>query len=242
MSPANFSFSLAWDEDEGDIEAAGPGDAEFITTLNPNAHISLLKRIHIPKTQLRRVMADVGGIVKCAVPFQVDISTNITQSRSRSVIFLKVANTTTSRSLTFPTPTLASLRSDILKMHALSSAFDPRTHSTFFIQHRFDDPGKSWSDDAKQTYHPHLTLRRYCNPDNIAGEAHKCSDAIQDHVGLFRSQLGLIIRGITLFRDTSLGPRVVRHFPFGGYSLSCMFQIRFGHFPTFKPSQEVSAA
>ncbi|KAJ7828384.1 hypothetical protein B0H14DRAFT_2594702 [Mycena olivaceomarginata] len=72
MSPASFSFSLAWDEDEGDIEAAGPGDAEFITTLNPNAHISLLKRIHIPKTQLRRVMADVGGIVKCAVPFQVD--------------------------------------------------------------------------------------------------------------------------------------------------------------------------
>ncbi|KAJ7342663.1 hypothetical protein DFH08DRAFT_242016 [Mycena albidolilacea] len=200
MSPASFSFSLVWDEDEGDIEAAGPGDAEFITTLNPNAHISLLKRIHIPKTQLRRVMADVREIVKCTVPFQVDISTNITQSRSRSVIFLKVANTTTSGSPTSSTPTLINLRSDILKI--------------------FDDPGKSWSDDAKQTYHPHLTLRRYCNPDNIAGEAHKCSDAIQDHVGLFRSQLGLIIRGITLFRDTSLGPRVIRHFPFGGYNSS----------------------
>lgn len=115
-------------------------------------------------------------------------------------------------------------------MYALFPAIDPRTYSAFFIQHRFDDPGKSWSDDAKQTYHPHLTLRRYCNPDNIAGEAHKCSDAIQDHVGSFRSQLGLIIRGITLFRDTSLGPRVVCHFPFGGSNSSCMFQIRLGHF------------
>jgi hypothetical protein len=63
-----FSFALAWDEDEGDIEASGPGDAEFLTTLNENAHISLLKRIHITGQHLDNAKADVREIVKRIVP------------------------------------------------------------------------------------------------------------------------------------------------------------------------------
>ncbi|KAF8169027.1 hypothetical protein K438DRAFT_2064057 [Mycena galopus ATCC 62051] len=199
MSPRKFNFSLAWDEDEGEIEASGPGDAEFLTTLNPNAHISLLKHIHIPTTHLHKVTAEVREIVKQMVPFQVAISTAVQQSGSRSVLFLKVGNTASSCSLA----TLTDLRSEILKI--------------------FDEPGKSWSDDDQLIYHPHLTVRRYCNPDNIKAEARKCSNAIKEHVGPFRAgQLGLTIRGITLFRDTRLGPRAVSHFPFGGYNLVCI--------------------
>ncbi|KAF7333020.1 hypothetical protein MVEN_02408300 [Mycena venus] len=198
MGPMSFgfSFSLAWDVDEGDMEASGQGGADFLATLNPNVYVSLLKHIHIPQTHLQKVKADVQEIVKHIAPFRIAISTDIQQSRSRSVIFLKVVDTTTLRSPTSQSPTLGNLRSDVLKI--------------------FNEPGKLWSDDEKQAYHPHLTLRRYCKPHNIKHEAHTCSDVIR-HVGPFRTKLGLIIRGITLFRDTSLGPRVVQHFPFGGY-------------------------
>ncbi|KAJ6506348.1 hypothetical protein C8R47DRAFT_1101918 [Mycena vitilis] len=206
----SFSFALAWDEDEGDVYSSAPGDAEFLTTLNPNAHISLLKRIHIVagRTNFQRARADVREIAKHVVPFQVRILTALVQSRTRSVLYLDVANTTTSRSPTSQAPTLGDLRSDILKV--------------------FDDPGKSWSwvrDDEKQNYYPHITLRRGCKPDTVANEARLCSDAIRSHLGPFRSHLGLIIRGISMFKDTRFGPRFVEHFPFG-YSSSYLARSR----------------
>ncbi|KAK7001665.1 hypothetical protein R3P38DRAFT_1782845, partial [Favolaschia claudopus] len=105
MSPGSFSFSLAWDEDEGDMRASGPGDAEFLTTLNQNAHISLLKRIHIPKRRLRTVLNDVEDIVKRMAPFPVAISPTVRKSRSLSVIFLKIADRT-ERANTLPHPAL----------------------------------------------------------------------------------------------------------------------------------------
>ncbi|KAK7026558.1 hypothetical protein R3P38DRAFT_3525511, partial [Favolaschia claudopus] len=190
MSPRSFSFSLAWDEDEGDLRASEPGDAEFLTTLNQNAHISLLKRIHIPKKRLRTVLNDVEDIVKQMAPFQVSISPTVRQSSSLSVIFLKIAdNTISPPSSSSSPPTLTTLRSCVMKI--------------------FNDPLKLWSEDETLAYHPHLTLRRYCNPQNITEEAQICSEAIKDHVGPFRGQLGLVIRGITLFKDTRFGPRVV---------------------------------
>jgi hypothetical protein len=115
-----FSFALAWDEDEGDIEASGPGDAEFLTTLNPNAHISLLKRIHITGQHLDNAKADVREIVKRIVPFRVSISTQLQQSSTRSVIYLDVATRTAAtdaHSSTLEALTLTELRSHILRMY-----------------------------------------------------------------------------------------------------------------------------
>ncbi|KAJ7775624.1 hypothetical protein DFH07DRAFT_799242 [Mycena maculata] len=204
---ARYSFALAL-LDEGDI---APGDAEFLHTLNPNIHISLLlKRIQIvrPQRHLQGAKDDVRELVKRIVPFQVLISTKLWHHG------VAIGLTVTSQSIP-PSPAsgvsdLANLRSDILKI--------------------FDHPAYSVAESEKRSYTPHITLRRDSDAKTIADAAKLCSDAIRSHIGLFGGQqMSLIIRGINLFQDTVLGPRFVEHFPFrapGSFDC-CMFKIPF---------------
>ncbi|KAJ7499929.1 hypothetical protein FB451DRAFT_47589 [Mycena latifolia] len=197
---AQYSLVLAWDE--GDEEAAGPGDAEFLSVLTPNCHISLLKHIQIarPQTHLQGAKNDIREMVRHIAPFQVLISTDLWPSGA--AICLTVAT----HSLATPKATpLEDLRSDILKI------FDRPYKSAYSV-----------AEAEKRRYKPHITVRRDCESNSIPHTLKTCSDVIRNHVGPFREQLALLIRGINMFQDTAAGPRFVEHFPFGG-SRRCLW-------------------